>query len=242
MEWLKNLSRFLWEKELNTKDEYFSNWQHEKNQVLKLGEEIIRLEKELNSKLNIISSQQEELELATKWDNHYKWKKYMGSFETISGLRIPPNTFIDANNKDIKKLARGMSTGDIRADAIKTETYYNRRTNYYFDHQNSWHPSYIEYFQTASFTFASKKGDCDDFAILFASHMHCLGHGDKVIVCCGVVTGVDGEEYGHAWNKVLIDGVWTDYDSQAGVHRKNIVYPKLEDCWFWFNYYDNFQA
>jgi len=239
---VKELTRFLWQDELGERDELRSQRDSFKSKHDELLTFYQNLSHEVKTKLSIIQELQKKLDSVIKWDNPYNWKKYTGSFTTIDGLSIPANTFIDDEDADIKRLARNMTLGSVEEDANKAESYYHRKIAYYYDFKNPWHPDYVEVFQTASFTFRSKKGDCEDMAILFQSHMHNLSYGDKVITCTGMVEWHNGEEIGHCWNKVLIDDEWVDYDVNAGSKKKDVVYPELKDCWFWFNKYGNYQS
>lgn len=175
------------------------------------------------------------------WNNPYGWNNYNGSFQTITGVQMPANSTITPQDKTLRALASKLRGQDILESAEKIEKYLHRYVRYVYDHQNNFHPDYVEFFQTASFTWAIRKGDCDDFAILFATLMHILGYGDQVVVRCGEVTWHNGDVFGHAYNSVLVNGLWKVFDSQAGPTNKGKVVYRYDKTYFFFNYYGVFK-
>lgn len=198
------------------------------NNNLDLLTEIIVLNEELEKQNQLFDQ---------GWDNPYGWKTYSGSFQTITGTKVPANSTLTPQDKKLKALALKLRGKDIRETAVNIEKYLHRYISYVYDQQNDYHPGFVEYFQTASLTWAIKKGDCDDYAILFATLMHILGYGDKVVVKCGKVIGSDDKPYGHAYNAVLIDNKWEIFDAQAGPSIKPKVTYKNTNLYFWFNYW-----
>ena len=177
------------------------------------------------------------------WSNPYNWKNYTGSFNSITGLRIPFNTFLTPQDKELKALVMKQRWHKVTISeaAQRIQEYLYKNVRYVYDHENNWHPNYAEYFQTASFTWQAKQGDCDDFAILFCTLMHILGYGDRVICEAGTVKGATGKLFNHCYNRVLISGQWEVFDAEAGQTRKvKNEYPEMKDAWFKFNYYGVF--
>ena len=181
--------------------------------------------------------------VSDKWTNPYNWILYTGTFKTINKgsmkADVPANCYITPFDRLLRKTALKLRCTNISDTAKSIEKWIFGYLRYIHDDINDWHPDYIEYFQMASLTYRIRKADCDDYAILFQTLMHILGHGDRCIVCCGKITGIDGLEYGHAYNRVYINNEWKVFDSQSGAQNKlKVTYPNLLDSWFWFNYWN----
>jgi len=226
---------------------FFSGYEEEYQRIrIKLEEERVlckeQVERNVELQDEVASSELkikslEELFL-DGWVNIYSWRIYDGNFQTITGAKVPPNTFITSNDREIKKaiIKYALKKDNVYDTAKVVQDFIYKYVGYVYDHQNQWHPDYIEFFQTASFTWQVRLGDCDDFAILFNTIMHICGYGDLVVSCCGLITGSDGNDYGHAFNMVRHEDNWVVFDSQIGERNKSkITYPTLEECWFFFN-------
>ena len=208
-------------------------------EVLSLKYKVRKSEKSYNSEFGVPLT---ILGLSTGWNNPYGWFNYTGNFETISGLSIPANTTITPNDRELKSIIsiRKLKGTTIEETADNIEYFINCTIKYIYDFKNTWHPNFIEFFQPAAFTYASKLGDCDDFAILFQTMMHICGYGSESYVDISTVTWHTDEVIGHAYNRVLIENKWVVYDANAGSEKVNCTYPNKEDNWFHFNYYGTF--
>lgn len=195
--------------------------------------------------INDRSQLQAELrDLKLGWVNPEGWSIYTGNYEGITGVTFPLNTCLSINDKNIKLQALRLKGKDINETASNVEKWLNNYITYSFDKDNNFHKGYIEWWQQASLTFALKRGDCDDYAIVFQTMMHILGYGDKVITCAGDCdfSAFKQGMVGHAFNKVLIDGVWTNFDACNGAfNRSKIKYPDLKDNWFFMNYWNTYK-
>lgn len=180
------------------------------------------------------------------WTNPYNWTNYTGKYSNFGNLGIPPNGMIIINDKNIKQQALRLKGNDIKTTADNIKNWINKHIYYTRDMDNSLFNGGREYFIPANITYYSRHDDCEGYATLFQSMMHILGYGDKCVVCIAkninsLVTWVNGEKIGHGWNKVLIDDVWVDYDANAGIYQDKCIYPALDKCTYWFNYYNVFK-
>lgn len=203
------------------------------------------LNEEISSQQSIISNRDKEISelkqqissLNEGWSNPYTWSTHKSTYESIEGLRIPPNTFINVNDREIKKAVISLKKDSFEETVKEVEKFVSQRIQYFYDDKNSYHPGFKEYFQTSSFTYHARVGDCDDQAILMAAILHMLGYGDKVVVCTGIVNW-NNSELGHAWIKCFINDEWINYDSNALQSKAIVEYPELKDCWMFWNYYN----
>jgi transglutaminase-like putative cysteine protease len=219
-------------------DELRQNYEYEKNQSASLMSEIVTK----NLEIEELKETNEQLfkELNQDWDNPHSWPSHTVTMDTVDGLRIPPNAFIQHNDRKIKESVKALKKNNVFDTAKEVEKYVSQRTQYFFDEKNYYHPGYKEFFQTPSMTWHSRMGDCDDQAILFASIMGMLGYKNDVVVCCGMVTW-NGSDLGHAWPQVFYQGEWHDFDSNALQSKAKVDYPYLDGCWYFFNSYNNYK-
>ena len=184
------------------------------------------------------------------WDNPHGFKNYTGGdFKTIitnsyKTLNVPPNTFITGHDRRIKA---EVSKYGLRKESVLDTSkailkHLKSRISYVYDHQNSFSPDKIEYFQTASMTWQLRRGDCEDMAILFQTFMHVCGYKKECVVCVDKkkqVVWFDGEPIGHAWNKIFNFGVWVDVDLNAAIFNQEtkVFYPSIKTVSYFFNYY-----
>ena len=173
-----------------------------------------------------------------EWSNPENWNKYVGNYQIITGLQFPANTCIIINDRTIKQQAVRLLGNDIKETADNVEKWVYDYVVYYSDDRNNFHLGFIEWWQQASMTFAEKKGDCDDKALLFHSIMHVLGYGDKIVTCAGTCKFPGQGDVGHAFNKVKIGQNWIVYDATNQPVKNQITYPEFKDMWFWCNYWD----
>ena len=102
----------------------------------------------------------------------------------------------------VDKLTKGLTSEKSKAKAI---------FNYVRDHI-----SYSFYYDTkygAVGTLESGNGNCVDHAHLLAAMFRTAGLATKYVH--GTCTFSSGSTYGHVWNQVLIDGVWTVADATS---------------------------
>ena len=188
--------------------------------------------------------QAEIQDLKKGWSNPYGWSNYTGRYEIITGLEIPANTCVTINDKNIKQQAFKLKGKDITETALNIEKWIYQNTRYKFDKDNNFHKGYIEWWQPASMSFASRECDCDDQSLLFQTMMHQLGYGSETITCAGDCdfTAFKQGMVGHAFSMVYINKEWLVFDPCNGLlNRNKIKYPELKDTWFWLNYFGVYQ-
>ena len=175
------------------------------------------------------------------WNNPRNWPSITSRHKTIYGFKVPPNTFINDNDKVIRSVMLPKRTGDIRTDARKVMIYLaNYRLRYINEEQNSFHPGEVEYFEGTSLAWHIRKVDCDGFANCFAGIMRMMGYKTEVIVCLSYEgSGViwNGKEIGHAYNMVEIDGEFEVFDANQYQAKATANYPQLEEVDEFYNYY-----
>ena len=217
-----------------------------KNKIDSSGIIIVSLTKQLAETQDLIDQ---------GWDNPHGFKIYTGGdFKTIitdsyKTLNIPPNTFITPNDRRIKAEVskHGLRKESVLATSKAVLKHLKSRIKYVYDHQNSFSPDKIEYFQTASMTWQLRRGDCEDMAILFQTFMHVCDYKKECVVCVdkkSQVVWFNGEVIGHAWNKVFLNNEWVDIDVNAAIFDKEseVIYPSIENVSYFFNYYGNYRV
>lgn len=110
------------------------------------------------------------------------------------------------NSTKIKLLVDKL-TKDLTSEKSKAKAIFN----YVRDHI-----SYSFYYDTkygAVGTLESGNGNCVDHAHLLAAMFRTAGLATKYVH--GTCTFSSGSTYGHVWNQVLIDGVWTVADATS---------------------------
>lgn len=242
---LKNLSRGLWEAELDRLDTLRAEEQQYLTTIV-YNEELEKELKQIESLLNSTVTELDEykyLAINTKRPSYNNWIIHEPEYTNTDGLKLPPNTFITPNDRDIRKtlIGKGFHKMDFETMVWKLEQWIYDYVKYNYDN-NLW--GNMEQWTSASHVFKKRVSDCEDHAILFQTCMHILGHGDKSVVMVNVCEFGSAFKGGHAYNKVLIDNKWTVVDPTNPKKFKkddwiyDIVHPSFN--WF-FNYWGTYK-
>jgi transglutaminase-like putative cysteine protease len=118
---------------------------------------------------------------------------------------------IESTNQYVIKLAK-IITRNTKTDLDKVraiQTWINDNIDYDYDKLSKHKKGDYNQRYGAINTLVTKKGVCYDFSCLFAALTRSLGMETKLVK---KYIYLDGEIDYHAWNEVMIDGVWVTID------------------------------
>lgn len=126
---------------------------------------------------------------------------------------LAPDRFIESDDPRIKAVADRLRADSPRASAEAAYNWVRRHLTY---------SGYIEQDHGALWALLNRRGDCTEFAYLYAAVLRAQGIPAKVIG--GFVTDRDGIVRGqafHNWVEAYVDGRWRIVDPQRGSFMQN---------------------
>ena len=196
----------------------------------------------LVSELLVLTSKTQLEKIANDWNN--KWKKNSITYSVSSKLTADVRNLIFNKSHILDKLSKSKQKQTHDDTALGMLKYVKKRLTYVGDFVTH---KQAEYWQTPEETYQTKKGDCEDGALLLASMMLIAGVPSyRVKVCCGFVENPSNKkkQVGHAYVIYLADDDqwyvldWCYWYNESVKSFKKVPHndmKKYKDIWWTFN-------
>ena len=173
------------------------------NSIKEIEQKLLSVQSSYNEALKTLNDWVYEGEEAEKWNN--KWPKARIEYVTDGKYKHDVRGFIKNKCYTIEKVACSKVKDTYDETALELLKYVKKRLTYVGDFNTH---KMAEHWQTPEETYQSKKGDCEDGAILLASMMLVAGIPSyRVKLCCGFVKDPSNskKQAGHAYVIYLAD-------------------------------------